>query len=75
MWIHKFENIVVPSPTWYDGDERYEHRMMYDIMKDIQSDMKDACASPENNHTSSTSSSSGGSGTGSGSGGGGSHGW
>ena len=49
--------------------------MMYDIMKDIQSDMKDACASPENNHTSSTSSSSGGSGTGSGSGGGGSHGW
>lgn len=74
IWIHKFENIVVPEPTWYEGDERYQHRRMYDMMKDIQSDMKEACATSSTNHNTS-SSSSGSNGTGSGSGGGGSHGW
>lgn len=74
-WIHKFENIIVPEPSWYDGDKPYEHHMMYDIMKDVESDIQKACAAPSSDHNSSSSSTSQSDGVSNGSGGGGSHGW
>lgn len=81
IWIHKFKDISVQPPQWYDGDEDFHYEMMHAMVHDMQQDMKQASSQPVARGGSSSDDAGRGEGfsdgghTGGGSGGGGSRGW
>lgn len=83
IWIHKFKDISVAPPQWYDGEDAFRYAMLSSMMQDVERDMRSFVSRPASQKDSSSSEgySGGGNGyhdggsTGGGSGGGGSHGW
>lgn len=87
IWEHKFHDITLQAPQWYDSSETMDSIMFYHMVHEIDHDMRSVATPPASSSSSfgyggDDSGYSGGGGgfsdggfSGGGSGGGGSHGW